>query len=175
MSFFDDVRKARAVLTSTESVATLTYMEDFFHDGENWTQHTYHAANGTKCLVAAAEYVRLSPVDDAKYWLRQAINELEPGSTIEAFNDTRNSYEEIEAVIRRAKQLARQAQLPARRPVAAVKALPAPAVAEILPPAPAPVRAIEPQPPVIDVTPVKRSREYRPGVVASVFAGLLSD
>src|SRR6185437_7348240 len=114
MSFFDNFRQARAGLTGAESVATLEYMEDFFHNGANWTQNTYHAPNGTKCLVAAADYARVSPVDDAKYWLRQAIAEREPGMrTIEEFNDTRHSYGEIAAVIQRAKQLAATAHVPA--------------------------------------------------------------
>lgn len=164
MGFFDDFRRARANLTGAESVATLTYMEDFFHDGANWTQNTYHASNGTKCLVAAADYARVSPIDDAKYWLRQAINECTPGMTIEQFNDTRGSYGEVATVIQRAKQLAASARLPARRPVAA---LPAAAAAEILPPERGAVPAM------IDVTP--RPAESRPSVRPSILRELFQE
>jgi hypothetical protein len=42
-------------------------MEDFFQGGQNWTQGVYHRPNGTKCLVGAANHVRESAIDDAKY------------------------------------------------------------------------------------------------------------
>src|SRR4051812_32095172 len=115
MGFFDSYRKTRVGLTGRESFATLEHMLQFFQDGENWTQNTYHAPNGTKCLVGAADYVRVSSVDDAKHWLRMAIAERDPAmTTIEAFNDSRQSFGEIEAVIARAKQLASAAnRLPA--------------------------------------------------------------
>ena len=89
MSFFDDFRKARASLTGRESIATLNYMLEYFgDDGENWTPRVYSAANGARCLVGAADYARVSAVDDAKYWLRQAIAEREPHlRTIEQFNE----------------------------------------------------------------------------------------
>jgi hypothetical protein len=125
MGFFDSYRRRRAANTGPESIGTLEYMEDFFQNGANWTQHAYQRADGTRCLVGAANHVRSSSVDYAKFWLRQAIAERAPGiRTIEQFNDTRRSYAEIAAVIARAKQLAAAAQRPA---------LPAP-VMEILPP-----------------------------------------
>jgi hypothetical protein len=162
MGFFDDFRRERAKLTGPESVATLDYMEDFLHGGEGWAQGVYTSQNGTRCLVAAADYARSSKVDDAKYFLRQAIAERAPQMrTIEQFNDSRQSFAEIEAVIRRARELARQAQLPVPRPVAA---LPAPVTGEILPPGrPAPVMRETPRPP------------RRRGVAASALAALFSD
>jgi hypothetical protein len=160
MSFFDDFRKARARLTGPESIATLDYMQDFLNDGANWTQGVYTAANGSRCLVAAADYARVSKVDDAKYWLRRAIAERAPHlKTIEAFNDSRQSFSEIEAVIRRARELARQAQPP--RP-----ALPAPVTGEILPPS-------QRAPVMRDVTP--RAPQRRRGVVGSVLADLFNE
>ncbi len=69
--------------------------------------------------------MRISPVDDAKYWLRQAIAERAPDvATIEQFNDSRRSFDEIAAVIVRAKQLAVAARLPV--PVVAPRAVPRP-------------------------------------------------
>jgi len=139
MGFFDSYRRRRVATTGPESLATLQYMEDYFQNGAHWTQHAYQRADGSRCLVGAAHYVSVSPIDDAKFWLLQAIAERAPGiTTIEQFNDTRGSYTEIEAVIARAKQLAAEAQRPA---------LPAP-VAEILPPhrpalpAPEPARIV---------------------------------
>jgi hypothetical protein len=114
-------RKRRAALTAAESVATLTYMESYFANGANWTQNLYASPDGAaRCLVGAADHVRVTSIDDAKFWLRQAIAERYPaGMTIEEFNDGARSYDEIAAVIARAKQLA------------------APVV-EILPPVPVP-------------------------------------
>lgn len=150
MGFFDKMREHRAGLTGRESVATLDHMEQFFKGGQNWTQNTYHAPNGTKCLVGAADHVRVSAVDDAKHWLRVAIAEREPAiTTIEGFNDSRQSFGEIEAVISRAKELAASANrlaVPAR-----AAALPASAKVAALP---APVPAAEIQP--------ARSLAYQP-------------
>ena len=91
MGFFDSKQKRRVSLTGRESVATLDHMEDFFQGGANCTQGAYHRSNGTKCLVGAADHVRVSSVDDAKYRLRQAIAELGGGTgpmAIEQFNDS---------------------------------------------------------------------------------------
>jgi hypothetical protein len=166
MGLFEDFRKARARLTGPESIATLDYMEDFLNGGMNWTQGVYNAANGARCLVSAADYARVSKIDDAKYWLRQAIAEREPHlRTIEEFNDSRQSFAEIEAVICRAKELARQAQLPAARPIAA---LPAPVTGEVLPPG-------RPVPVMRDVTPrAPQARSPRPSVLGAILAGFFS-
>lgn len=111
MGFFDSFRQRRAALTGPESVATLDHMQDYFQDGANWARDVYQRADGARCLVGAANHVRVSSVDDAKHWLRQAIAEIAPETRrIEDFNDTRGSYVEIAAVIVRAKQLALAAQ-----------------------------------------------------------------
>jgi hypothetical protein len=156
MGLFDAYHQRRRQHTTPESVATLSHMEEYFQGGENWTQSVYHGANGAKCLVGAAEHVRVSSIDDAKHWLRQAIAEQTAGviTTIEGFNDSRQSFGEIEAVINRAKQLAAAARLPA--PVT-LRASPAP---EILPPVrlalPSPERTA---PVVIDVDAMPVARD----------------
>ena len=110
-------------------------------------------------------HVRVSSVDDAKYWLRQAIAEQGGGTgpmAIEAFNDTRSSYSEIEAVLARAKELAASANrvsAPAR-----VAALPAPArLAALAAPAaqipPARTLAYEPQARMPDAMPRRAVRQ----------------
>ena len=136
MGFFNNYRRRQLATSGPESVATLAHMEGYFRNGENWTQGMYENANGARCLVGAANHVSVSSIDAAKHWLRQAIAEVAPEvRRIEDFNDTRRTYDEVAAVIARAKQLALAAQAPV--------ALPAPApVVEILPPAqpaPAPV------------------------------------
>jgi hypothetical protein len=99
--------KTRLALTGRDSVETLTAMEGFFQGGANWTQGVYHRSNGQKCLVGAADHLRASSVDNAKFWLEQAIIEKTGElSGIEYFNDTRRSYSEIAEVVRRARQLA---------------------------------------------------------------------
>ena len=95
----------RVSLTGPESIKTLEGMERFFRDGKNWTQGAYHRPDGTKCLVGAAQSVHVMPVEDARYWLLQAV--AERGFTsIESFNDSRASYSEIAEILARAKQLA---------------------------------------------------------------------
>jgi len=131
MGMIESYRKRRAELTGPESVATLEHMQEYFKDGANWTQSSY--ANGAaRCLVGAANHVRVSSIDDAKHWLRLAIAEVDPGITrIEDFNDTRSTFAEVGAVIERARQLAAESVALALPPPAPV--LPAPVV-EILPP-----------------------------------------
>lgn len=163
---FDKCRAARATLTARETIATLDHMEEFFNNGKNWKKGVYSAADGARCLVGAADYAKVSKVDDAKYWLRQAIAERSPNWTIEQYNDNADDYSEIVAVIRRAKEMALEAaQLPAVR---AAAALPAPPVAELLPPGPrwpvparasVPASAPRPVPAVIDVTPMPAPRQ----------------
>jgi hypothetical protein len=128
MGYFANYAKRRLELTGDESAATLEHMQVYFQDGTNWTQGMYDNASGARCLVGAANHVRVSPIDDAKHWLRLAIAEVAPGAArIEDFNDTRRTYAEVAAVIERARQLAAQS---------VARALPAPTapVVEILPP-----------------------------------------
>ncbi|MGE4046476.1 MAG: hypothetical protein AB7F35_16580 [Acetobacteraceae bacterium] len=147
MGFFENYRQRRAELTGAESADTLTYMLDYLQDGANWTQQMYENANGARCLVAAANHVRVSPIDDAKHWLRLAIAEVAPGvARIEDFNDTRSTFAEVAAVIERARQLALAAQ--ARQPVP---------VAEILPPR----RAARPAPVFLDMPRAQPARVRR--------------
>jgi hypothetical protein len=169
MAFFDNCRREMAQLAVPESVATIDHIEDFFQNGEFWTRDTYKAANGARCLVAAANVVKVSNIDSAKYWLLQAVHEREPQiKTIEQFNDSRRSYDEVLAVLDRARELARQSMLPAPRPVAA---LPAPVVVgEILPP----VREVSPVPAIRDVTPPARVGRYRPGLTAATAAATVA-
>ncbi len=168
MTFFENCRREMAQLAVPESVATIDYIEDFFQNGANWTRDTYKAANGARCLAAAANVVRVSNIDGAKYWLMQAIQEREPQiKTIEQFNDSRLGYDEVAAVLARARELARQSFSPAPRPVAA---LPAPFAGEILPP----VRAASPVPAIRDVTPPARVGRYRPGLTAAMGAATVA-
>jgi hypothetical protein len=126
MGFCNNFRHRRLELTGRESGETLGLMQAWFQDGANWTQGMYENASGARCLVGAANHVRVSSIDDAKQFLRLAIAEIAPGvARIEDFNDTRRTYAEVAAVIERAKQLAAQS---------VVRALPAPPVVEILPP-----------------------------------------
>jgi len=130
MGFFRNYRQRRVSLTGPESVATLSAIERFFQGGRNWTRGAYHRMNGNKCLVGAAQSVPVGAINDARYWLRQAIVELHPGFAwlpvmqIESFNDS-HSFREVAEVIERAKELALAS---ARQSSASAPA------AEILPP-----------------------------------------
>jgi hypothetical protein len=109
MGFLKNYWQRRVSLTGPESVATLTAIERFFQGGKNWTQGVYHAGDGRKCMVGAVQSTRAAPIEDARYWLRQAIAERHPYwlpvMEIERFNDT-HSFAEVAQVIERAKQLA---------------------------------------------------------------------
>jgi hypothetical protein len=144
MGFFKDYRETRARLTAAESIATLSAMERLFQGGRKWTQGAYHRMNGNKCLVGAAQSVPVGAINDARYWLRQAIVELHPAYAwlpvmqIEAFNDS-HSFAEVARVIERAKKLAAASARPAH-----VSSAPAPA-AEILPPSRRPALMHQPE------------------------------
>ena len=145
MGFIKNYRQRRVSLTALDTVATLSAMERFFQGGSNWTRWAYHRANGSKCLVGAAQSMRQGPINDARYWLRQAIAERAPVAGmlgIEWFNDTRRSYSEVAEVLARAKQLAAQHQAPT----------------------PAPVRRLPPPAPVMEILPPEKSRCRRIGL-----------
>jgi hypothetical protein len=112
MSFLSSYWKRRLALTASDSVETLSAMKGYFQGGRNWITGVYHAADGRKCLVGAADHLRASSVDSAKYWLERAIIEKTGGKIthIEAFNDSRRSYREIDEVLRRAEELALEHQ-----------------------------------------------------------------
>lgn len=140
MSILKSYRERCISLTGPESIKTLTAMERFFRDGKNWTQGAYHRPDGTKCLVGAAQSVHVSPINNARYWLQQAV--AERGFTsIESFNDSRASYSEIAEILARAKQLA----------AAHTRQGPAPAAQNLSPP-PRPALAYQPEERVVFVT-----------------------
>jgi hypothetical protein len=159
MSLIDAYRQRRREISGPESVATLDHMRSFFSDGQNWAQHVYHGGDGGKCLVGAADHVRVSSIDDAKHWLRQAIGEQTGLTSIEKFNDKAGSFAEIDNILTRAKQLATTttARLPAP---AQHRPLPAP---EIIPPmrAALPSPTGRPAPMVIEARPQPRAVPFR--------------
>ena len=108
MSVFTAYKNRRYEISTGESVGTLDHMMGYFGDGERWAQGVYTANDGGRCLVSAAQHVRVSQIDDAKHWLRMAIKKKTGiDYSIEAFNDTRSSFEEIKEIIELAKELAR--------------------------------------------------------------------
>lgn len=146
MGFWKDYWQRRVTLTGPESLATLASIERFFEGGRNWTQGAYHRTNGQKCIVGAVQAARHSAIEDARFWIRQAIIERHPryaslpAMQIEAFNDT-HSFAEVAAVIARAKQLALAAARQSSRQSAP----------QIMPQRPALTH--EPQITVLDLTP----------------------
>jgi hypothetical protein len=142
--FHKHYQERRADLTTSESIATLSAMKRFFGDGQNWTRWAWRRPDGSRCLLGAAHLMRQGPINDAQYWIQQAIDERAPVAGmlgIAWFNDTRRSYGEIAGILDRAKELAArhheqlviERQLPAPAPM---RQLPAPTpVVEILPPA----------------------------------------
>jgi hypothetical protein len=166
MGFCENFRRRRLELTGRESAETLEHMQDYFQDGENWTQGMYENANGARCLVGAANHVRVSSIDDAKHWLRLAIAEVMPGAArIEDFNDGCRTFAEVAAVIERARQLAAQssARVSLPPPVPALPALPElpKAEPEILPPRRQALPADDAPPVLLDPPRLPRVRARR--------------
>jgi hypothetical protein len=149
MGFFNvfaDYRDRRCEISTDESLGTLNHMMDFFGDGEHWAQGVYQGNDGGRCLVGAAAHVRVSNIDDAKHWLRIAIKEKTGLDSIEQFNDTRNSFEEIKEIINRAMELARAGAAKAATVL----------VGEVLPP----VRAALPAPAAVTALPVLEANQF---------------
>jgi len=114
MGFFRKYRETMLALTGPESAETLTGMQQFFQGGRNWTRGMYHRDDGSRCLVGAMQALRASPVEQARYWVQQAIAERgEWDGSIESFNDS-HSFAEVTQVIERAKQLAMAGHAAAR-------------------------------------------------------------
>jgi hypothetical protein len=180
MAFIDKMRECRATLTGAESVASLDAMLDFFGDGRNWTKDVYTSMAGGRCLDSAANFVSVTSIDSAKHYLRRAIDEVAPGMTIEGFNDTRETFNQVVAVITRARELAMAAQVtPPPRPVP-VRALPAPSperalVGEVLPPvwpAPAPVREVALAPWAAPASVPVATRQATPSLWSALWGGV---
>jgi hypothetical protein len=74
-------------------------------------QNTYHDEQGRHCLVGGLEHIRArrGGGDRAGEYLSRAIRDVcgKPEKIID-FNDSRESYAEIRAVILRARELAQQ-------------------------------------------------------------------
>jgi hypothetical protein len=126
MSFSTTYWQRRLRLTVPESIATLSAMERFFEgDGKNWSQDAYHHSDGTKCLLGAAKSMGRGTLQDAPYWIWQAIAERHPdwvevSGSIEAFNDSPFvPFGEVAEVLARAKQLA-AAAAPSQAPAAEI-------------------------------------------------------
>ncbi len=113
---------------------TLTAMERYFQGGSGWGKGQLHDnRTGRKCLVGAVTSVRATssggaswvPSEEivvAQHYIEMAVREQRHGEPapfgiIQSFNDTRHSYQEIAAVIERAKQLAAIDHAQARIPV----------------------------------------------------------
>ena len=137
MGWLKDYRQRRLGHTGVDTVNTLSAMEWYFgQGGRNWTRGEYHGADGTKCLVGAAQALKQGAIEDARYWIRQAIAErgglIGVIGSIELFNDTRVSFREIAEVLARAKELA----------IAHARA---PSAPQILPPVKRPALTHQPQ------------------------------
>jgi hypothetical protein len=94
-----------------ESVIVLDLLSDLLHGGHYWVQNAYHDKQGRHCLVGGLEIIRarLGGGDRAGEYLSRAIRGVcGEHQTIIDFNDSRESYAEIRAVILRARELAQR-------------------------------------------------------------------
>jgi hypothetical protein len=102
---FTESRETRAVLM-------LDYLLEFFGTGEAWYKYDYTGPNGSRCLVQAMQDVnrrhRLKGHNARAYILR-AVQETTSYRGLIAFNNSCDSYAELEAVLWRARELAARA------------------------------------------------------------------
>jgi hypothetical protein len=93
---------------TNEAVQMLDILLEFFSNGAHWTRGRYHDGQGRYCLIGALHYLRRKhhvPSGPAVYFLQAALPRRTCGLVY--FNDHRcRSFEELRAVIRRARALA---------------------------------------------------------------------
>jgi hypothetical protein len=105
----------RAVAEAIEALIVLDMLERRLGQGRCWSAHYYEDYHGRFCLMGALGRIRRNRGvgDRAGVFLRRAIFEaVGKPMAIGRFNDTRQGYEQIHAVILRARELA---QLTAER------------------------------------------------------------
>jgi hypothetical protein len=105
------IKSARRVAQARASVIVLDLLSDLFHGGHYWVRNTYHDDDGRHCLVGGLGHIRArrGGGDRAGEYLSRAIRDVcGKRQTIIKFNDSRESYAEIRAVILHARKLALQ-------------------------------------------------------------------
>ena len=95
-----------------KAVLMLDLLSEFFDNGRHWLRGGWHDGNGRRCLVDALRHLRARNAivgDGTGFYLRKAQPQwiYKP---INRFNDECQSYEDIRALIGRARALA-QAEL----------------------------------------------------------------
>ena len=99
-----------------QAIHMLDQLTQFFEDGRRWTKGAFHDHEGNRCLIGAMTHVRAVMQisgDGTGYYLRQAQPQHRYKKIID-FNDDCQSYDEIRALLDRARALA-QAELAAAR------------------------------------------------------------
>ena len=107
---------------AAQSALVLDMVEFFFRDGANWCQRAFHRGDGKKCLLGAVQFVQREICctnDRAVDYLVQVIADsplLRPyretsssflrRCVVFSFNDTKHTYADIAAVLRKARELA---------------------------------------------------------------------
>jgi hypothetical protein len=110
-SVLPEIKSARRVAQARESVIVLDLLSDLLHGGHYWVQNAYHDNRGRHCLEGGLELIRArrGGGDRAGEYLSRAIRRVcGERQTIIEFNDSRDSYAEIRAVILHARKLAQQ-------------------------------------------------------------------
>jgi hypothetical protein len=104
----------KRITQARQAVIALAELEVLLGHGSNWVQKKYHDGGGGHCLVGGLQVIREKHriTSDADAYLRDAIRRMNYSPSgpkgIERFNDSRQSYAEIKAVIVLAKQSAQQ-------------------------------------------------------------------
>jgi hypothetical protein len=102
--------QAQRIAQARASIIVLDQLLELFADGENWIQGDLERL-GRYCLFGGLQHIRRTHRglrDRVGVYLSRAIASCDERQTIIDFNDTRQSYAEIRAVILRARELAQR-------------------------------------------------------------------
>jgi hypothetical protein len=91
-----------------QAIQMLDLLTEFFDGGRRWIRHNFHDDDGNRCLIGALTHLRAVANirgDGTGYYLREAQPQWRY-KPITDFNDQAKSYEEIGALIARARSLA---------------------------------------------------------------------
>jgi hypothetical protein len=91
-----------------KALQMLDSLAEFFDNGRRWLKGDWHDDDGNRCLISAMYHLRAVMNlygDGTGYYLRMAQPEM-TRQRIEYFNDEAASYDEIRALIDRARTLA---------------------------------------------------------------------
>lgn len=101
-------KRARRLAQARETIVILSELEELLNGGMNWIRGEFETSEGY-CLVGGLRHLRKQrgKGDNASHYLRRAIaKHADRYCGIMDFNDSRRDYQQVRAVIVRARDMA---------------------------------------------------------------------